>query len=98
MSKPSNMLINLMKIVDLFFVIDIFANFLKCYYSYEGVLIRKVMRIFKRYMFSWFLIDLFSILPVTSILHIWNGKDYSEFTGYNRLIRIIRFCYKMSKS
>ena len=90
------MLIKLTYIIDIFFVIDLIVNFLMCYYSYSGKLVSSLKGIFKHYLLTWFLFDLTAILPIFRILQAINGKDYTRFFGYNRLIRIIRFSYKVN--
>jgi hypothetical protein len=59
-----NLLIEIVNILDLIF------GFFRAYYNWEEQLIKKSNVIAKKYLFSWFLLDLISAIPVYSIIKI----------------------------
>ena len=81
-------------ITDTAFVVDIFVNF-RTAYDKEGRLIREPRKIARRYMMSWFFIDLIAGFPVGPILQLIsaiNGSDNdSGLTRLNHIARLLRF-------
>jgi hypothetical protein len=79
-------------IVDGCFFIDILVIFNSAYYNEDYELIESRKKIAIKYLKSWFMIDLISILPVEYMLRIDSLK-------YNELLRIVRIgrMYKLVK-
>ena len=59
-----------------------------------GVLIRNLQKIAKNYLFSWFLIDVVSTLPLQNI--IMSTTNYNQMMRISKVPKIFRFI-KMSK-
>jgi hypothetical protein len=85
-------------IIDLFvdgiFALDLIFNFLFAFFDDDYNLITDKATIAKKYLFSWFAIDLISIVPINLILQ--NNKDYGSLARIARLPRLYRLI-KMTK-
>jgi hypothetical protein len=81
-------------VVDFIFAIDLFCNFFFAYFDSEYNLITKRSLIMKKYVLSWFLVDLVSIIPINFIIQ--SGKDYGSLARIARLPRLYRLI-KMTK-
>jgi hypothetical protein len=88
-------------IIDTWFLMEIMLNFFTGFY-YKGALIMNRKRIFISYLTTWFVIDLFSSIPLSLIELSTEGSDFKQIKSakllrvlrlakYARLIRIIKF-------
>lgn len=75
-------------IFDIFFILDIFVNFVSAYYDEKNILITEKKHIYKHYIKGWFIIDALSIIPIF-INSVNNLKLF-------RLLRLPRI-YKLQK-
>ena len=57
-------------IVDVFFVLDMFLNFRTAYYDRAGLREDRAGRMARNYLSGWFVIDLFSCLPLGYLLRL----------------------------
>jgi len=84
--------------IDIFFAIDIFINFNSAMVNsrFEIIEDRKVIAI--NYLQSWFLIDLFSIIPF-DIIFVGGSDESSDSAKVNQIVRITRISklYKLVK-
>lgn len=71
---------------DVIFGLDILINFFSAYIDNEDNIVKNRQKIVVNYLKSWFLIDLFSILPISAILE--GGKKKSA--NFSSLLRIAR--------
>jgi hypothetical protein len=86
--------VSLDSIVDVIFAVDIFSNFFYAYYDDDYNLITDRKRISRNYLFSWFLIDVVAVIPISLILQ--SGQDYNSLARLARLPRLYRLI-KMTK-
>lgn len=63
--------------VDVYFLCDIFINFRTAFYDQRGVLVINQVEITRKYLRSWFLIDLGTCIPISYIMMILHGAEYS---------------------
>ena len=75
--------------VDLVFVADMVVNFYLAYSDERGMLVQSVPLIARRYLRSWFAIDLFSILPFDVLALTLNSPKLQKLKAI-RLIRLLR--------
>ncbi|CDW86372.1 cation channel family protein [Stylonychia lemnae] len=77
-------------IVDCIFLVDIVVNFYSAYMDKEYEMIDDRKVIVKSYLYSWFIVDLLSIIPFDQIF---------ASASYNRLARVVRIgkIYKIIK-
>jgi potassium channel len=80
-------------IVDILFGIDIFVSFFSAYYDGKDNLITDRKAIAKKYIRSWFLIDITAILPLSYIL---SSPKYNQLIRLARLPKLYRLV-KMTK-
>ena len=73
-------------IVDFFFFCDLVLNFFFAYYDEDEELIFDRIKIAKRYLKTWFIIDLIAIIPFNFIYE----RDYSSLSRLARLPRLYR--------
>ena len=62
-------------VVDGFFFIDIILNFFTAYYDDNNVLITDKLKIAKRYLKSWFLIDIIGCIPI----HLFQDESTATY-------------------
>ena len=79
--------------VDVCFLIDIIIIFNTAYYDENYQLIDDRKLIAKKYIKSWFFVDVISILPIEYILKQSSGLQYNDMI---RIVRIGRM-YKLVK-
>jgi len=72
---------------DILFVIDIFLSFRKGFFTY-GVLVTTPSRIFKNYIYSWFIVDMAAALPY-DLIQVAIGR----FDAAVRLPKLLRITY-----
>jgi len=82
------------KIMEVFFIIDIFFSFNTGYYK-RGELIMNRRRANMHYLKTWFLLDLFASFPYEDLINL-NGltdelENYRQLTRLARIIKIFRF-------
>ena len=75
-------------IVDCFFGLDIIFNFFYAYFNFYEDLIVDRKKIAKRYLSTWFVIDLIAIIPLNLVLQ--TQRDYSSMARLARLPRLYR--------
>lgn len=81
--------------VDLFFTIDLVHNFFKPYVNQSGITVYRVKKIAKKYLSSWFIFDLISVIPFYHLAHLGQTDDtkdiaYYQFISALRLLRLFR--------
>lgn len=54
-------------IIDFGFIADIFVNFFSAYYDDDGNLVTENRRIAKKYLTTWFFVDLVASFPINLI-------------------------------
>ena len=72
--------------VDFLFLIDLILNFFFAFYDDDEELIYDRRRIAKKYLCSWFIIDLVAIMPFAQ----FQSRDYSSLSRLTRLPRLYR--------
>ena len=80
--------------VDFVFLIEILVQFNTMYFDQEFQLISSRKLIAKRYIQSWFIIDLMAILPIQ--LLIGTDSDVTSMVRFTRVGRIVKM-FKMTK-
>ena len=73
---------------DLFFGLDIILNFYYAYFNFDEELIIDKRKIAKRYLTTWFFIDVVAIMPFNLIFQ--TQRDYSSMARLARLPRLYR--------
>ena len=76
-------------LIDIFFFIDIIINFLTFYIDKFGVKITDRKKIAKRYIKSWFLLDVISTFPFHLIIND-RSSSFSSLAKLPRLIKLVR--------
>ena len=80
-------------IMDLLFQVDLLLNFFTAYEDENGELVTSRCAIAKSYLSSWFLVDLFSSIPITMIQK-YSGMESNltniKFIKLSRLPRLYR--------
>ncbi len=76
-------------LLDLIFFVDLIFNFITAYFDNEESLVDNRTRIACNYLKSWFLIDLFSITPVSFFMKK-SVNDLFKITRMARINRILR--------
>lgn len=61
-------------IIDFAFMFDILVNFLSAYYDDEGNLVKENKTIAKKYLKTWFFVDLLASLPVNLVMKSFETK------------------------
>jgi len=82
---------------DIFFFLEIFLNFHTGYFK-DGVLIVSHKKIAKRYLKTWFSVDLLANLPYGEIIaiadggisHFIHGRIYGASLQYSRVLKLLR--------
>ena len=75
-------------IVDIFYIIDLILGFFTAYYDIEEKFIRKLSYISVNYLSGWFIIDLLSAIPFTTVFSFTIRKN--EYIGtYSGQFQII---------
>ena len=69
-------------IIDFLFITDIIINFFSAYQDDEGNLITENRKIARKYLKSWFFIDIISSVPLNLIL-ITTVTEDSNSSNYN---------------
>ena len=102
--KSTEYIINI--IVEIIYFLDLIFEFFKAYYNFEEQLIINNISIIKKYLESWFLLDLISTFPIYSYLKIKepfcpihnNIHPYGEVLHnlhyliiLNKLLKIVKF-------
>ena len=78
------------RVVDFFFLCDIVVNFnLKFFDSHSGMWVKDRTRIRRRYMRTWFGVDVISFIPFDTINLIIESDRLEKFRGL-RLLRLLR--------
>ncbi|KAG8368796.1 hypothetical protein BUALT_Bualt15G0084000 [Buddleja alternifolia] len=78
-SKPSTPLYIADNIVDIFFAVDIVLTFFVAYIDpTTQLLVRDSRKIAKRYLSTWFLMDVASTIPFETIVFVFSGKHHSS--------------------
>ena len=80
-------------VMDFIFIFDIFVNF-RTGYVKRGMFVTDARLVAKRYLSTWFPIDLVSSLPLSFITFIIENSqsevDSTKFAGINRLLRMLK--------
>jgi CRP-like cAMP-binding protein len=92
-------------IVDVLFALDVFYTFRTAYIDEQGMVVRDGLKIAKRYMATWFPIDLAASLPLEMIV-LWFGVANANLTYLAmlktprllRLGRLLRFLEKLKNA
>lgn len=66
-------------IIDVLFALDVFYTFRTAYVDEQGMLVRDGLKIAKRYLATWFPIDLAASLPL-EIIVLWFGVSNGNLT------------------
>ena len=74
-------------LIDIFLAIDIVLTFFSAYTDEEENLVKNHKKIIKKYLKSWFVIDIISVLPLNNLFK--NGK-YSGLTKISKLPKLYR--------
>jgi CRP-like cAMP-binding protein len=86
--SPTDGLLVLDQIVDIFFGIDILLSMRTCYFDeLEDAYVILPRKIYRHYFFTWFLIDFFSVMPFDLLL---GGSGDSAALGSLKLLKVIR--------
>ena len=86
--------------VDVFFLIDIFLSLRTSYITKTGVEVMNSVMIRKRYMRTWFTIDVISIIPfelLALLLDRVNGRIFFSLLKVPRLLRLGRLMKQFDK-
>ena len=75
-------------LIDIFLGIDIVLTFFSAYTDDEENLVKNHKKIIKKYLKSWFIVDIISVLPISYIFH-QQGK-YSGLTKISKLPKLYR--------
>ena len=75
------------EMISVIFAVDIVLNFFSAYFDSDENLITDRAQISKKYLTSWFLIDLIGILPISLVL---GTKQYNSLIRISRLPRLYR--------
>ncbi|KAI3379160.1 hypothetical protein SNEBB_001485 [Seison nebaliae] len=100
--KVKAVMTNIDYAVDVLFVLDILINFRTTYVNEKGELISEQIRIAKKYLTGWFVIDLLAAIPFDLILKVMieDIKKIPTLVGLlktARLLRLIRVARKMDR-
>ena len=74
-------------LIDIFLAIDIVLTFFSAYTDEEENLVKNHKKIIKKYLKSWFIIDIISVIPINNLFK--NGK-YSGLTKISKLPKLYR--------
>ena len=74
-------------LIDVFLALDIVLTFFSAYTDDEENLVKNHKKIIKKYLKSWFIIDIISVLPLNNLFK--NGK-YSGLTKISKLPKLYR--------
>jgi len=74
-------------LIDIFLAIDIVLTFFSAYTDEEENLVKNHKKIIKKYLKSWFIIDIISVLPLNNLFK--SGK-YSGLTKISKLPKLYR--------
>ena len=74
-------------LIDIFLAIDIVLTFFSAYTDEEENLVKNHKKIIKKYLKSWFIIDIISVMPLNNLFK--NGK-YSGLTKISKLPKLYR--------
>ena len=74
-------------LIDIFLAMDIVLTFFSAYTDEEENLVKNHKKIIKKYLKSWFVIDIISVLPLNNLFK--NGK-YSGLTKISKLPKLYR--------
>lgn len=85
-SQPPAETTNIDQCTDVFFAADVPLNFITTYESDEGERVEDLYKIGKRYLTSWFFIDVFSTLPFEMFL----GSDTARLSKLTKVIRMLK--------
>ena len=81
-------------LIDLYFVVDIYLSFVTCIYDEHGGLVTDRREIFAAYVQSWFLLDVFSVLPVGYLVYFDLEEAISVVanatTAANHSVQVVR--------
>ena len=69
-------------IVDIFYILDLISGFFTAFYNIEEQLITKLNILAINYLFGWFIIDLISAIPFTSIFNLYQARKKGLFLTY----------------
>jgi hypothetical protein len=90
LSTRVNFMFFLNRFIDICFFLDMCKNFVTAYFdSEEQYWVGDTRRIAKRYLKSWFTVDLVSILPFDSVGMALQSTEMQEAQGI-RLVRVLR--------
>ena len=94
LKNPPVLLVVIGSCVEVFMVVDILLTFNTCFVQ-EHIVVKSRLAIAKRYLRSWFLIDLISSLPIDSMAEIMGSENSGslralEVLRVTRLFRLLR--------
>ena len=76
--------------VDTFFLVDLVLNFFSAYHDKQLNLIDDRKKIAKRYLKGWFLVDIFSILPISLITRSGDYNSLARIARFPKLYRLVK--------
>ena len=76
--------------VDTLFLVDLILNFFSAYHDQELNLIDDRKTIAKRYLKGWFLVDFFSILPISLITRSGDYNSLARIARFPKLYRLVK--------
>ena len=82
-----NIFLNLF--IEIVYILDFIFGFFRAYYNFEEQLINNNYQIIKNYLYSWFIFDLLSAIPVNSII------KFNE-TKCNQIIKVHYYNYVLN--
>eukprot|EP00947_MAST-08B_sp_MAST-8B-sp1_P001044 g1044.t1 len=68
------------RFIDIFFIVDLAINFRTAYSNREGAIVTDVWKMAKHYLWTWFLIDFVSSVPVDLIFE-WSAVNSEDVMG-----------------
>ena len=77
-------------LIDFLFLVDILVILNSAYYDDNFKIVEDRNQIAKKYLTSWFIVDLISIIPFELIFMIGNLTDYLKVTRVARIYKIIK--------
>mmetsp|Transcript_6635 Transcript_6635/g.16576 ORF Transcript_6635/g.16576 Transcript_6635/m.16576 type:complete len:559 (+) Transcript_6635:423-2099(+) len=86
-NKPVHGLFWVDRLVDVLFCVDIIINFRLAFFNEEGIVEVNPKKVFKRYFFGWFFIDLITVLPFDLVVTVVTEEDASSLGGSSGLLR-----------
>jgi potassium voltage-gated channel Eag-related subfamily H protein 7 len=78
------------RFVDLLFLGDMGVNFSLMFNDQKGNLVKDRRRIVKKYLYGWFMMDFFTILPYDSVKYVIKGGGNMMMLRLIRLARLVK--------